>query len=158
MACCSGAANPPQTTSPSTSNVANQALGRVSNYSTIVSVSGSQFGDYVAATPAVTPTAFITITDSAGNVAPESPALTIEVDATNPPALGTPDLITEFDTGESNSDNLTNLGAVNIGQTDTIPGFKWVLFSATDNGDGIYNEVDDVPVIPLDSNLFGGGA
>ena len=47
---------------------------------------------------------------------------------------------------------------INIGQTDTIPGFKWILFSATDNGDGIYNEVDDVPVIPLDSNLFGGGA
>jgi len=61
-------------TSPSTSNVANQALGRVSNYSTIVSVSGSQFGDYVAATPAVTPTAFITITDSAGNAIKYKPS------------------------------------------------------------------------------------
>ena len=61
-------------TSPSTSNVANQALARVSNYSTIVSVSGSQFGNYVAATPAVTPTAFITITDSAGNAIKYKPS------------------------------------------------------------------------------------
>ena len=55
-------------TSPSTSNVANQALARVSNYSSIVSVSGSQFANYVAETPAVTPTAFITLEDSSGTI------------------------------------------------------------------------------------------
>ena len=55
-------------TSPSTSNVANQALARVSNYSSVVSVSGSQFGNYVAETPAVTPTAFITLEDSSGTI------------------------------------------------------------------------------------------
>ena len=55
-------------TSPSTSTVTNQALGRVSNYSSVVSVSGSQFANYVAETPAVTPTAFITLEDSSGTI------------------------------------------------------------------------------------------
>ena len=55
-------------TSPSTSTVTNQALARVSNYSTVVSVSGSQFANYVAETPAVTPTAFITLEDSSGTI------------------------------------------------------------------------------------------
>ena len=98
-----------------------------------------------------------TVTDSAGNIAPESPPLTVEVDAIAPPSLGLPDLLTEFDTGESSVDNLTNLGTVRLGQTDTIPGFKWVLFSAIDDGDGIYDENLDLNIVPLDSNLFPGG-
>lgn len=55
-------------TSPSTSTVTNQALGRVSNYSSVVSVSSNQFANYVAETPAVTPTAFITLEDSSGTI------------------------------------------------------------------------------------------
>ena len=55
-------------TSPSTSTVTNQALARVSNYSSVVSVSGSQFANYVAATSGTTTTAFITLEDSAGLV------------------------------------------------------------------------------------------
>ena len=31
-----------------------------------------------------------TVTDSAGNIAPESPPLTVEVDAIAPPSLGLP--------------------------------------------------------------------
>ena len=52
-------------TSPSTSTQTNQALARVSGYSSVVSVSGSQFSNYSAAS---TPTAFITLEDSAGLV------------------------------------------------------------------------------------------
>ena len=52
-------------TSPSTSTQTNQALARVSGYSSVVSVSGSQFSNYSVAS---TPTAFITLEDSAGLV------------------------------------------------------------------------------------------
>ena len=97
-----------------------------------------------------------TIEDSAGNITSDIPALTVEVDATAPSALGRPDLLTAFDTGESITDNLTNLNSISIDQTDTIPGLQWSLYRFEDNGDGVYNSNDDI-IFPLDSNLFPGG-
>ena len=97
-----------------------------------------------------------TIEDSAGNITSDIPALTVEVDATAPSALGRPDLLTAFDTGESITDNLTNLNSISIDQTDTIPGLQWSLYRFEDNGDGVYNSNDDT-IFPLDSNLFPGG-
>ena len=50
-------------TSPSGTVQSSQTLARVSGYSSIITVSGSQFSNYSAA---ITPTAFITLEDSAG--------------------------------------------------------------------------------------------
>ncbi|MBA65573.1 MAG: hypothetical protein CMG55_07210 [Candidatus Marinimicrobia bacterium] len=99
-----------------------------------------------------------TVTDSAGNVTEASPELSMEIDATAPTALGTPDLIAEYDTGESDSDGLINLPIIRIDQTDTIPGFKWVLYSVIDDGDGVYNESLDTLFVEEDSQLFPGGS
>ena len=52
-------------TSPSGAVQSSQTLARVSGYSSIITVSGSQFSNYSAAS---TPTAFITLEDSAGLV------------------------------------------------------------------------------------------
>jgi len=52
-------------TSPSGTVQSNQTLARVSGYSSIITVSSSQFSNYSAA---ITPTAFITLEDSAGLV------------------------------------------------------------------------------------------
>tara|TARA_R100001015_G_C4632168_1_gene195379 strand:+ start:808 stop:3288 length:2481 start_codon:yes stop_codon:yes gene_type:complete len=52
-------------TSPSNAAQSSQFLSRVSGYSSIITVSGSQFSNYSAAS---TPTAFITLEDSAGLV------------------------------------------------------------------------------------------
>tara|TARA_R100000908_G_scaffold52869_1_gene28210 strand:- start:2621 stop:5167 length:2547 start_codon:yes stop_codon:yes gene_type:complete len=52
-------------TSPSGATQSSQTLARVSGYSSIITVSGSQFSNYSAAS---TPTAFITLEDSAGLV------------------------------------------------------------------------------------------
>ena len=60
-------------TSPSGVVQSSQTLARVSGYSSIISVSGSQFSNYSAA---ITPTAFITLEDSAGLVKKYKPAVT----------------------------------------------------------------------------------
>jgi hypothetical protein len=55
-------------TSPNTGTQSGQTLSRVSGYSGIISIGSNPFSNYVAGSSAVTPTAFITLTDSAGNV------------------------------------------------------------------------------------------
>ena len=93
-----------------------------------------------------------TVRDLAGNITSASPALLVNIDTTSPPALGQPDLLASYDTGESATDNLTNLGAIVLDQTDTIPGYKWILFSAADvDVDGIYDPAIDNVITVIDS-------
>lgn len=54
-------------TSPNTGTQSGQTLSRVSGYSGIISIGSNPFSNYVAGSSAVTPTAFITLTDSGGN-------------------------------------------------------------------------------------------
>jgi len=55
-------------TSPNTGTQSGQTLSTVSGYSGIISIGSNPFSNYAAGSSAVTPTAFITLTDSAGNV------------------------------------------------------------------------------------------
>ena len=56
-------------------------------------------------------------TDAAGNVSVESIPFTVKIDTVSPPAPSLPDLTAASDTGESNTDNITN---------DTTPTFTGI--------------------------------
>ena len=93
-----------------------------------------------------------TVRDLAGNITSASPTLSVAIDTTPPPPLGLPDLPDTLDTGESEFDNFTNLSSIIIDQTDTIPGYKWILFSVEDfDGDSLYDPTVDNVVTKLDS-------
>jgi len=52
----------------------------------------------------------VKVVDNAGNISTESSSLSITIDTVVPAKPGTPDLEVSFDTGNSATDNLTNLG------------------------------------------------
>ena len=61
-------------TSPATGTQSNQSITKTSNYNSVVTIGSNPFSNFVAGSSAVTPTAFITITDSAGNVVRYKPS------------------------------------------------------------------------------------
>ena len=61
-------------TSPATGVQSSQVVQKTSHYNSVVTIGSSPFSDFVAGSSAVTPTAFITLTDSAGNVVRYKPS------------------------------------------------------------------------------------
>ena len=89
-----------------------------------------------------------TIIDSAGNVSVPSDPLTIYVDFTAPNAPDLSDLITEYDTGEQNDDNITNLNTINISPKNIQKGYSGLLYG--------YDAADPAGSLALvDSQLVG---
>ena len=61
-------------TSPATGIQSSQVVQKTSHYNSVVTIGSSPFSNFVAGSSAVTPTAFITLTDSAGNVVRYKPS------------------------------------------------------------------------------------
>ena len=117
-----------------------------------------EFGTIAVATgKELTEAADYTITykliDAAGNVSAESDPLTpLVVDITYPAIPGDPNLEPLYDTGKSNSDNITNAATIAIDLPGIVAGAVGVdpgigkLYTFTDvNGDGIFDYDDYGP-------------
>ena len=74
------------------------------------------------------------VVDAAGNISTMSDGLEVTIDLTAPTATTVPDLLDAFDTGTSNSDNLTNLTTVDLRVTGLTIGDK-VYIVDTGNAD-----------------------
>ena len=61
-------------TSPAVGLQSSQLVQKTSHYNSVVTIGSNPFSDFVAGSSAVTPTAFITLTDSAGNVVRYKPS------------------------------------------------------------------------------------
>ena len=86
-----------------------------------------------------------TVMDSAGNVSESSPVLPIVVDITPPSVPNVPDLDTANDTGESETDNLTNEERPGITVTGISSGYFSSLYYIDSDNDTTLISTETVP-------------
>ena len=97
------------------------------------------------------------VIDSAGNTSTESAGINIFIDATAPLKPNDPDLYTDWDTGTSSTDNVTNLSGISFSISNIVGGDSIFIVNAATNvvgADLSSNTSTDVSVLTANTNTY----